>query len=920
MDPATALGVASSAITLVEFATKIIIKTNEIRKNGQSHEVKELKAQTQTLASMHERLHNRNRSMADASSSVSQIEKAAELLPILEKLTAISPSFTPSFHKSFQKAMSTLWKSDEMLQLAQRLHQHRSHLNSQVIVLMNEKMEHLYNLTGDGLNRVQNLQAELSNGHKQILEAIAFNQDKGIRNSTTLYVDMGKIDSELSLAQLKRAFIRLISAPESDHKFCFMIDGLDEYTGEHSELCDLLTESVQSPNIKFLIASRPWGVFTDAFDRYPTIRMQDLTAGDIENYVDDAFSKYLSRRAGREQELRELSQSVTLRAAGVFLWVVLVVRELRRGFQSHDDISDLQRRLDAFPTDLSDFYRYMYDRIDVIHRPKCCKILLTLLRTKELPIQGLLSLMQMSFAESETLATAIKAPLRSLEVDRWLETSNVLKHQIENKTLGLVDVRAGPTTASDTSDPLDLCVDFIHRTVYDFFLLSGLEEEMKAEVPKDFDPTATILACYLVEIKAFPIQPTTILEHNRVIDDVMNCLRLVRHLELERHVPFPDVMESINKSMIHYWTRIKERRTTHEDERLVGTKTWSQYFVTDIFRTPWTRISPSVVSKVNYFLFLGILSGCVLSVADRTRPGSNLTNKERTQILSMLLFRYFNDPLRQDGSYKSLADPGKGKANFVAAIGTLLEDGAEPETLSILSGIDLNTKRFNGMGSVFDTGGSMFSMAGYTSNHTSNGAQRLVSLTSSNPGWNIEIDCKSTGGQYLGTATKNRDNRGLYSSPWRYFLDQLADVAQRASSQGFSSEGRELAILTAIDHLRICQRFLSTKINVTEELETILEQLHDSVSEASAEHRQLQFQQGDMNEFRSEYKTTMRIIRNRKIVRVARPQLRVWWDLRRVMPQEAIGGGFSNVIILILLIIIAYLVSSRDGARQFSND
>lgn len=88
------------------------------------------------------------------------------------------------------------------------------------------------------------------------------------------------------LETFDRLMAQLQQMPRSI-KFCFFVDGLDEYDGDHTDIVNVLQKFAHSPNIKLCVSSRPWNVFEDAFgnDTKFKLRLQDLTYGDIEHYV-----------------------------------------------------------------------------------------------------------------------------------------------------------------------------------------------------------------------------------------------------------------------------------------------------------------------------------------------------------------------------------------------------------------------------------------------------------------------------------------------------------------------------------------------------------------------------------------------------------------------------------------------------------
>lgn len=155
-------------------------------------------------------------------------------------------------------------------------------------------------------------------------------------------------------------------------RFCFFIDGLDEYEGHHSELIETLKDLLSLPDVKIRLSSRPWQPFRDAFGhtRGYTIRLQDLTRNDIRTYVTDRLlnDKIFRAMASEDHRYETLVEEVVDRAEGVFLWVFLVVRSLLDGIRERDLISGLQYRLDRLPQNLEACFRHMISQIDGAYR------------------------------------------------------------------------------------------------------------------------------------------------------------------------------------------------------------------------------------------------------------------------------------------------------------------------------------------------------------------------------------------------------------------------------------------------------------------------------------------------------------------------------------------------------------------------
>ena len=99
---------------------------------------------------------------------------------------------------------------------------------------------------------------------------------------------------------LFEALERLIHQDITSLKFCFFIDGLDEYNGDHFEMIEILKHFSTASNIKLCLWSRPWEVFKDAFDRDIDQRLylQDLTRNDIKLYVRSKLEENRAFSAG----------------------------------------------------------------------------------------------------------------------------------------------------------------------------------------------------------------------------------------------------------------------------------------------------------------------------------------------------------------------------------------------------------------------------------------------------------------------------------------------------------------------------------------------------------------------------------------------------------------------------------------------
>lgn len=157
-------------------------------------------------------------------------------------------------------------------------------------------------------------------------------------------------------------------------QYCFFIDGLDEFHGNHTKLVAVLTDMVQNENIKLCVSSRPWTAFRHAFaTEKPTLRLEDLTRPDVHRYVEGEIRSALRqchyvRSDAMNQEIDLLISEIVSKVEGVFLWVVLVVKSVAEELTQHDPISMLRHRVRDFPADLGNFFRDMLSRVHSVYK------------------------------------------------------------------------------------------------------------------------------------------------------------------------------------------------------------------------------------------------------------------------------------------------------------------------------------------------------------------------------------------------------------------------------------------------------------------------------------------------------------------------------------------------------------------------
>lgn len=301
-----------------------------------------------------------------------------------------------------------------------------------------------------------------------------------------------------SLRELSTCFSRLRTYRGSV-KFCFFIDGLDEYDGFHADVIDIIMSLIASPNIKICLSSRPWNIFEDAFggEAYPSLRLQDLTRGDIRVFVVDSLEgdRYFAKLKLEDKRYEDFVLEIVEKAQGVFLWVFLVVRSLLRGLTNADKISDLQRRLALLPTDLEKYFRFMLDSTEKVYHRQAARILQICLASRE-P----LSLITLAFYDEQDPEFGMKPRTKIWRKDDLDKLYEKMRKRVNARCVDLVEVTIG----EGTQEVSPFKVEFVHKTVRDFLETKDIQGVLAERQGLGLDADTYLCQAYLVQMKHMP--------------------------------------------------------------------------------------------------------------------------------------------------------------------------------------------------------------------------------------------------------------------------------------------------------------------------------------------------------------------------------------------------------------------------------
>ncbi|KXS95849.1 hypothetical protein AC578_1179 [Pseudocercospora eumusae] len=348
-----------------------------------------------------------------------------------------------------------------------------------------------------------------------------------------------------SHAELREVVSRVLRHERMKSTFCFLIDGLDEFDGDHQDLIDYLGALHASGRVKLLVSSRPWNVFYAAYDNRPghvwQLRLQDLTSRDIDLFItsrfesDPRFQAMLAREPSRDR-FRKFSEQLRKRAEGVFLWVSLVTTTLRRGLGEHDNLSGLSKRLDLLPKELDAMLQHVFDSIEPIYEQLAARGFLILNQINHwgyigLPLTWIVSLehgCEKQSADSPVLDTyeqdmegtgrlqaatqAIRRCFRdfvTIEFDPWpLELEEIHAQDFPRGFVGAKYIQFG------------------HRSMFDFIRSKVRSGLLQAMAGSSFDPTTS--TCRLL-VQASP--PSLPMSYGAIVFAFMDASKQVSNPE-----------------------------------------------------------------------------------------------------------------------------------------------------------------------------------------------------------------------------------------------------------------------------------------------------------------------------------------------------------------------------------------------------
>ena len=232
---------------------------------------------------------------------------------------------------------------------------------------------------------------------------------------------------------------------------------------------------------------------------------KDHTQEDMRSYTHDileqeaAFVKLRCENPAYETLVRKLVQ----KSSGVFLWIFLVVRELRNNLANEDSIADFERRIEAFPDDLEDFFIRMLQSIPKIYQARSAKIILMLLQSVKSERLNILCPIL------DDRLDPLKIHVASMDTHDLEHHLSRARRRLNSHCRDLIEVRLGndpgirgPGHCKCVTQAYN--VDFLHRSVRDFLNQAAIKTALVQRASSSYDPCLELCRSYLFDLKTLP--------------------------------------------------------------------------------------------------------------------------------------------------------------------------------------------------------------------------------------------------------------------------------------------------------------------------------------------------------------------------------------------------------------------------------
>jgi hypothetical protein len=347
------------------------------------------------------------------------------------------------------------------------------------------------------------LQKSLQGLYRTLLATLIQNEERLFRVAFPAW-QISDFDHEPTSAVLREALDNVLTLSDFSCKYCFFIDGLDEYQETDDDLRRALAKGIfdiaHPRAVKLVVSSNPEAVFKLQFGNSPTMKLHDRTRRDIIAYVDAEIRRRALPQdltSVENDQLSSLCDEVISKAEGVFLWVTIAVASILNGIADYETFPQLEFRLRQLDPKLRVLFKQVLtDKVQASHRKEVAKSLLAESRAK----QYLFPHTSSEFAICQAIIPRFVASKdhRLLINDCNIDTHVLdLQKCLPGRSCGLYaepEAKMGPTAFRPR--PLRL----LHSSLYEFLHESETQRLLSKQAGSDFQVDEAVAVGRMAEL------------------------------------------------------------------------------------------------------------------------------------------------------------------------------------------------------------------------------------------------------------------------------------------------------------------------------------------------------------------------------------------------------------------------------------
>ena len=257
------------------------------------------------------------------------------------------------------------------------------------------------------------------------------------------------------------------------------IDGLDEFEGQEDTVIKMIGDLADQTHVKVCVSSRPLPAFEEAFSEKPNLRLQDLTFGSMIEYgkvkLSEPIQKYVSLNMCKRYQAETLVHKIVERAHGVFLWAIIVIRDVDYGLRGMANINELAQSLETLPSEIESLFMLMLHRIKTPFKPDAAYFL-QITMYQDSAHHDHMDLCRLHFSHSQREVKDRPAHYENIATSELVKACRTLQIRLLSHTAGLLELT--PDTnglriygkRKDHDPILFKKINFLHRTARDFLL------------------------------------------------------------------------------------------------------------------------------------------------------------------------------------------------------------------------------------------------------------------------------------------------------------------------------------------------------------------------------------------------------------------------------------------------------------------